>query len=118
MIILGSFFSFKPAHNKTYNKICVTREDSDQPVHPRSMPRVLVYPSLDGTPDHRRLGSDCADTQAELSFSWSIRSYCRFYRALTYFSICCGYSLEAPRRGISNEYCYVIYINVGSITEL
>ena len=35
------------AHNKTYNKTCVTFKDSDQPVHLLSMARVLVYPSLD-----------------------------------------------------------------------
>ena len=34
-------------HDKTYNKTCVTSKDSDQPVHPPSMARVLVYPSLD-----------------------------------------------------------------------
>ena len=26
----------EPAHDKTYNKICATSEDSDQPAHPRS----------------------------------------------------------------------------------
>ena len=34
------------AHDKTY-KICVTSQDSDQLVHPPSMARVFVYPSLD-----------------------------------------------------------------------
>ena len=34
------------AHNKTYNKTCVTSKDSDQPVHPPSMARVLIYSSL------------------------------------------------------------------------
>ena len=39
--------SLEPAHDdKTYNKTCVTRKDSQQPVHPPSMARVLVYPSL------------------------------------------------------------------------
>ena len=36
----------EPAHDKTYNKTCVTSKDSDHPVHPSSMSRVLVYPSL------------------------------------------------------------------------
>ena len=30
-----------------YNKTCVTSKDSDQPVHPPSKARVLVYLSLD-----------------------------------------------------------------------
>ena len=38
---------FESAQDKTYNKTCVTSKDTDQPVHPPSMARVLVYPSLD-----------------------------------------------------------------------
>ena len=34
-------------HNKTYNKISVTSNNSDQPVDLPSMARVLVFPSLD-----------------------------------------------------------------------
>ena len=30
-------FTNKPAHDKTYNKTCVTSKDSDQPVHSPSM---------------------------------------------------------------------------------
>ena len=37
----------RAAHDLTYNKPCATSEDSDQPVHPPSIARVLVYPSLD-----------------------------------------------------------------------
>ena len=37
----------EPAHDKTYIETCVTNKDSDQPIHPLSMARVLVYPSLD-----------------------------------------------------------------------
>ena len=32
----------KPAHDKTYNKTCVTSENSDQPAHPRSLIRVFA----------------------------------------------------------------------------
>ena len=35
------------AHDKTYNKTCVTSKGTDQPVHPPSIARALVYPSLD-----------------------------------------------------------------------
>ena len=39
----------EPAHDKTYNKTCVTSNDSDHPVHPPSVARPLVYmyPSFD-----------------------------------------------------------------------
>ena len=33
---------YEPANDKTYDKICATSEDSDQPAHPRSLTRVLV----------------------------------------------------------------------------
>ena len=36
---------------KTYNKTCVTSKDSDQPVHPTSMARLFVSPSLDSLED-------------------------------------------------------------------
>ena len=42
-----SFRMYLPAHDKTYNKTCVTSKGSDQDVHPPSMARVLVHPSLD-----------------------------------------------------------------------
>ena len=35
------------AHDKAYNKTCMTSKDSDQPVHPPSKAMVLTYPSLD-----------------------------------------------------------------------
>ena len=100
-------------------KTCVTSKDSHQPVHPPSITRVLIYPSLDsleavkGTCDQRRLWSDCTHAQADLSLRWSLELYCRFCRALPYsrkhkkgiqintfkFSYspaktCCGHSLE------------------------
>ena len=74
------WWAFEPAHEKT----CVTRKDSDQPVHPLGITRVLLFPSLDspetvkGTRDQRSLWSDCADAQANLSLHWSHKSYCRF----------------------------------------
>ena len=50
----------EPAHDESYNKTFVTSKDSDQPEHPSSMARVLVYSSLDsleaveGSCDQRR----------------------------------------------------------------
>ena len=90
--IMHLYITFEPAHDKTYNKTYVTSKDSDQPVHPSSMTRFLVYPSLDspevveGTYDQQRLWSDCADAQADLSLRWSRKSYCRFCHALAYLS--------------------------------
>ena len=79
-----SMYTNELAHDKTYNKTCVTSKDSDQPVHPPSMARVLIYPSLDspkaveGTCDQRRLLSDCADAQSDQSLRWShvLNRYC------------------------------------------
>ena len=82
-------YLYEPAQEKTYNKICVTSKDSDQPVHPPSM-TILIYPSLggpdtiEGTCDQRRFWSDCADAQADLSLRWSHKSYCRFCRVLAH----------------------------------
>ena len=39
-------------HDKTYNKTCVTSKGSDQPVHPPSLAKTLVYPSLDSLKAH------------------------------------------------------------------
>ena len=61
----------EPAHDKTYNKTCVTSKDSDQPVHPHIMARVLVYSSLNSL-------------EADLSLGWSHKSYWRFYSALAH----------------------------------
>ena len=61
------------------------------------MARDLVYPSFGlprgcrGTCFQRRLWTDCADAQAELSPGWSHKSKCRFCRAvaliLKYWSV-------------------------------
>ena len=78
----------EPAQDKTYNKICATSKDSDQPVHQPSMARILIYPYLDslvaveGTCKQGRLLSDCADVQADLSLRWLHKYQCRFRPAL------------------------------------
>ena len=35
-------YYYEPAHDKTYNKICVISEDSDKPAHPCSLIRVFA----------------------------------------------------------------------------
>ena len=100
------------------SKTCVTSKDSDQPVRPPSMARVLVYPSLDsleaveGICDQWRFWSDCADVQADLSVHWSHKSYCRICRELTHFFMktCCGYWHDVSWQGISNEKPQHIFI--------
>ena len=69
-------FSFEPPLDKTDNVVCVPSEDSDQPGHPPSLIRVfavrmkkawvLSYPLS----AQRRLWSNWADAQADLSFRW------------------------------------------------
>ena len=45
---------YAPSHNKTYKKTCTTSKDSDQPVHPSSMARVLIHPwTVEGTFDQQ-----------------------------------------------------------------
>ena len=93
-------FLFEPAHDKTYNKTCVTSEDSDQPAHPCSLIRVFAdCMSLLQSPDYPKRGKSGplnyrVDVQADLSLCWSHRSYCRFYRALAQFFPCdlCAHS--------------------------
>ena len=83
--VSGYRYNFEPAHDKIYSKTCLTSKDSDQHVHPTSMARVLVHPSLDspgaieGTCGQRRL-----IRLADLSLRWSQKSYCTFCRALAY----------------------------------
>ena len=83
---------YESACEKTYNKTCMTSKELDQPANPPSMARVFVHSSFDsveaveGTCDQRRLRSDCADAQADLSLRWSHKSYCRFYRALAHIA--------------------------------
>ena len=75
---------YGPAHDKTYNKTCVTSKYSDQPVHPPCLARVLIHPpvespwALEGTWDQQRLWLNCMDVQVDISLCWSHKSYCRF----------------------------------------
>ena len=80
----GSLYKIA-SHDKTYNKTCVTGEDSVQPVYPPSTAMLPVYPSLDspegveGTCDQQRLIRlrGCAGW-SDLSLRCSHKSYCSF----------------------------------------
>ena len=88
LIKFWCIFNYKLAcARQTYNKTC-DQQRLRSPVHPTSMASVLNYPSFDSPEavecscDQRRLWSDCADAQADLSLRWSHKFYCRFCRAL------------------------------------
>ena len=79
-IVLINFFIYsrnEPPHDKTNKMICAPNEDSDQPGHLPSLIRVfavrvkeawvLSYPLS----AQRRLWSDWADAQADLSLRWA-----------------------------------------------
>ena len=74
---------FEPTHYKTYIKTCATSKDTSACTSTQYS-KGLVYPSLESleaqedTCDQRRLWSDCADAQADLSLCWSHKSKCRF----------------------------------------
>ena len=90
---------FEPAHDKTCSKTYVTSKDSDEPVHPLNLERVLVYPSfnslmaVEGTCDQRRLLSDCANAQVYLGHRWSHKSYfgivVRLFNCITFCNFTC-----------------------------
>ena len=70
----------EPPHDKTNKMICAPSEDSDQTWHPPSLPsliRVFAVRSMGSWgPDvsscgQRRLWSDWADAQADLSLRWA-----------------------------------------------
>ena len=73
-----------PAHDKTNKMTCTSSEDSDQPGHPPSLIRVfavrmkkawvLCYPLS----AQRRLWSDWADAQADLSLRLAHMPFCWF----------------------------------------
>ena len=98
---------------------CVPRKDSDQPAHSNCLislacPHEPLDPCLHLEAQHRL--SDCTNVWADPSLCWVHTSFCSgtdkvgiwglFRDSYHYFSIktCCGYSLELPRWGGSDEY--------------
>ena len=77
-------FTNEPPHDKTNKMVCAPSEDSDQPGHPPSLIRVfavrikkawvLSYPLS----AQRRLWSDWADAQVDLSLRWAHMPFCWF----------------------------------------
>ena len=79
-----TFKTYEPPHDKTNKLACAPSEDSDQPGYPPSLIRVftvrmkkawvLSYPLS----AQRRLWSDWADAQADLSLRWAHMQFCWF----------------------------------------
>ena len=120
--------TFEPGHDKTYNKTFAISEDSDQAEHPYSPIRVFAYRmrllKFPGYPKRDK---------RELLFPFRVNTfhyenkpiqiYWKFYHQknesfqmknskifhISAQNLNCGYSLESPRRGDSNEYPQSIF---------
>ena len=74
----------RPPHDKTNKMTCAPSEDSDQPHHPPSLIRVFAVRMKKAwvvsylLSAQRRLWSDWANAQADLSLRWAHRSFCWF----------------------------------------
>ena len=72
--------------------ICAPSEDSDQPGHQPSLIRVFAMSSMGSwrpsvsSCGQRRLWSDWADTQADLSLRWAHRPFCWFCHEAAHIS--------------------------------
>ena len=101
-----STFIFEPPHDKM---ACPPSEDSDQPWHPPSLIRVLAVrvkkPWVLSYPlsAQRRLWSDWADVQADLSLRWAHRSVCWFCHEAAHL-----YCLISSSRGSVRLYGKII----------
>ena len=77
-----------PLYVKTNNMACAPSENSDQPGHPPSLIRVFAVRSKDSqgpkasSSGQRRLWSDWAAAQADLSLCWAHMSFCWFRYAV------------------------------------
>ena len=75
---------FEPRRDKTNKMACAPREDSDQPGHPPSLIRVFAVRMKKDWVLHyplsaqRKLWSDWADAQADLSLRWAHMLFCCF----------------------------------------
>ena len=80
-------FKIKPGHSISHKIVCAPNEDSNQHAHPHSLIKVFAGHSLDSPGSkvsvggQRRLRSDCANAQADLSLRWAHRQFCKKYCA-------------------------------------
>ena len=127
---------YEPQHEKTYLRTCAPWEDSHQPAHPFSLIRVffvcmkkLNIPWLSKTrpaPSDWRYVLDVAASSIHhensllkyienfTSKNWKKNSDKKknlFFFHISAQNIDCGYSLEPPRRGGSNEYLQSMFLS-------
>ena len=78
-------WSFEPPHDKTNKMVCAPSEDWDQPGHPPSLIRVFavcikkVWVLSYSLSTQRRLWTDWADVQADLSLRWAHSHFVGFF---------------------------------------
>ena len=106
----------EPSHDKTNKMACVPSEDSDQPGHPPSLIRVfavrmkkawvLSYPLS----AQRRLWSDWADAQADLSLHWAHSHFVGFVEYSSCFTIIC----PPPFRRKAEGHCFRLSVVRGA----
>ena len=76
---------FEPHRDKTNKMACAASDDSDQPGHPPSLKRVFAIRLKKAwilsylLRAQRRLLSDWADVQADLSLRWAHMPFCWFF---------------------------------------
>ena len=81
----------EPSHDKTSKLACAPSEDSDEPGHSPSLIRVFAVRFMGslGTTftsgGQRRLRSDWADAQADLSLDWAHMPFCWFIHEVVHF---------------------------------
>ena len=89
----------EPQREKTYHLTCAPKDDSNQPAHPRSLIRVFVVHAITKTYLYNFDPLKPHFYIVKLGFTGV---YIIFLIAAQ--NIDCGYSLEPPHRGGSNEY--------------
>ena len=100
---------YEPAHDTPCNETCVTRKDSDQPVNPPrdKGSRFWIARRLDITKTCLFKYTEKLITE-KLKISRQKKSN-NFH--ISAQNIDCGYSLEPPRRGGSNEYPQSVFLS-------
>ena len=80
-------FKIKPGHSISHKIVWAPNEDSNQHAHQYSLIKVFAGHSLGSlwskasVGGRRRLRSDCANAQADLSLRWAHRQFCNKYCA-------------------------------------
>ena len=104
------FLQFELSHDKTNKMICAPSEEADQHGHPPSLIRVFdvrmkkhwalsyLLSAL------RRLWSDWADVQADLSIRWAQKTLCWFWREAAHFNFIISNLTHIPSYAVWNYF--------------